>query len=106
MMRIQHLSLIQLSQLIMHLLNAILYHQQHLSFVHMPLPAPVEPPAPNLHCMSHILRPPGEWWKVRCSAKSEAEPSVIWSEDEDEDGEYANFASVPEPQTFKQAMHS
>jgi len=41
---------------------------------------------------------------VRCSAESEAEPPVIWSEDEDEDGEH-NSASVPEPQTFKQAMH-
>jgi len=30
---------------------------------------------------------------------------VIWSEDEDEDGEQANSASLPEPRTFKQAMH-
>ena len=30
---------------------------------------------------------------------------MIWSEEEDEDGEQANSASVPEPRTFKQAMH-
>ena len=40
-----------------------------------------------------------------CSAEPEAEPPVIWSENEDEDGEHANSASVPEPWTFKQAMH-
>ena len=52
-----------------------------------------------------MSRPPGEWWKVRRSAEPEAEPPVIWSEDEDEDGEQANSASLPEPCTFKQAMH-
>jgi len=31
---------------------------------------------------------------VRCSAEPEAEPLVIWSEDEDEDGEQANSASL------------
>jgi len=35
----------------------------------------------------------------------EAEPPVIWSQDEDEDGEQAKSASLPEPRTFKQAMH-
>src|SRR6266700_3587707 len=39
------------------------------------------------------------------SAEPEAEPPVIWSEEEDEDGEQANSASVPEPRTFKQAIH-
>ncbi len=58
--------------------------------IHMPLPAPVEPPAPNLCCTLHISCPPGEWWKVRPSAEPEAEPPVIWFEDEDEDGEQAN----------------
>ena len=71
--------------------------------VHMPLPAPVAPPAPDLHHTSRISGPPGEWWKVRRSAEPEADPPVIWSEDEDEDGEYTNSASTPEP--FKQAMH-
>jgi len=42
---------------------------------------------------------------LRRSAEPEAEPPVIWSEDEDEDGEQANSASLPEPRTFKQAMH-
>jgi len=40
---------------------------------------------------------------VRRSAEPEAEPPVIWSEDED--GEQANSASLPEPRTFEQAMH-
>ena len=71
----------------------------------MPLPAPVEPPAPDLHCTSHILHPPGEWWKVRHSAEPEAEAPIIWSEEEDEDGKQATSASVPESHTFKQAMY-
>ena len=42
---------------------------------------------------------------MRHSAEPEAEPPVIWSEDEDEDGEQANSAPLSEPCTFKQAMH-
>ena len=73
--------------------------------VHAPLPAPAHDPPPDLRPTSRISCLPGEWWKVRCSAEPEAEPPVIWSEDEDEDVEQANSASLPEPQTFKQAMH-
>jgi len=75
------------------------------AMVHAPLPAPVQEPPPDLHRTSRISHLPGEWWKVRRSAEPEAEPPVIWSEDEDEDGEQANSASLPEPRTFKQAMH-
>ena len=71
----------------------------------MPLPAPVAVPAPDLHRISRISRPPGEWWKVRHSAEPEAKPPVIWSKDEHEDGEHANSASTPEPRRLKQAMH-
>jgi len=73
------------------------------AMVHAPLPAPVQDPPPDLRRTSRISRLPGEWWKVRRSAEPEAEPPVIWSEDED--GEQANSASLPEPGTFKQAMH-
>jgi len=56
------------------------------AIVHVPLPALAHDLPPDLRCTSRILRPPGEWWKVRRSAEPEAEPPVIWSEDEDEDG--------------------
>ena len=61
------------------------------AIVHMPLPAPAQHPAPDLRRTSRISRPPGEWWKVRRSAEPD-EPPVIWSEEEDEDGEQANSA--------------
>jgi len=64
---------------------------------HAPLPASAQDAPSDLHCTLHISCPPGEWWKVMCSAEPEAEPPVIWSENEDEDGEHANSASVPEP---------
>ena len=67
------------------------------TIVHAPLPAHAEDPPPDLCRTSRISRPPGEWWKVRRSAEPEAEPPVIWSENEDEDGEHTNSASVPEP---------
>ena len=37
----------------------------------------------------------------------EAEPPVIWSDDEEDaaDDQQANSVSGPEPRTFKQAMH-
>jgi len=73
------------------------------AIVHAPLPALAHDPPPDLRRTSRISRPPGEWWKVRHSAEPKAEPPVIWSEDED--GEQANSASLPEPRTFKQAMH-
>jgi len=37
--------------------------------------------------------------------KPKAEPPVICSQDEDEGGDQANSASLPEPHTFKQAIH-
>jgi len=73
------------------------------AIVQAPLTALAHDPPPDLRCTSRILRPPSEWWKVRRSAEPEAEPPVIWSEDED--GEQANSASLPEPHTFKKAMH-
>jgi hypothetical protein len=45
---------------------------------------------------------------VKHPAEPEAEPPVIWSDDEEEDAgndEHANLATDPEPRTFKQAMH-
>jgi len=75
------------------------------AIVHAPLPALAHNPPPDLRRTSRISHPPGECWKVRRSAEREAEPPVIWSEDEDEDDEQANSASLPEPRTFKQAVH-
>ena len=56
--------------------------------IHMSLPAPVAPPAPDRRRTSCILCHPGEWWKVRRSAEPEAKPPVIWSENEDKEGEH------------------
>ena len=73
---------------------------------------PDHPPTPPRRT-TRISRPPGEWWKVRHPAPPEAEPPVLWSDDEvDEveeddvdDGQQANFASQSTPHTFKQAMN-
>ena len=56
------------------------------AIVHAPPPALANDPPPDLRRTSRISHPQGEWWKVRRSAEPEAEPPVIWSEDEDEDG--------------------
>ena len=74
-----------------------------------PLLPPAVPPPVNqapprrTQCVS---RPPGEWWKVKHTAEPEAEPPVIWSDNEEDadQGEHAHLATDPEPRTFKQAM--
>jgi len=90
-----------------------------------PLPAPIVPPVdlpppqlPILPLISphvpepprrtqHVSRPLGKWWKVKHPVESEAEPPVIWSDDEEDaaDDQQANSVSGSEPRTFKQAMH-
>jgi hypothetical protein len=79
----------------------------------LPAILPAIPPVPHIQQApprrtQRVSRPPGEWWKVKHLAEPEAEPPVIWSDDEEEDAgndEHANSATDPEPRTFKQAMH-
>ena len=79
-------------------------------------PAPIPPAIPAippvhqapLRRTQRVSRPPGEWWTVKHPVEPEAEPPVIWSDDEEDDAgndEHANSATDPEPRTFKQAMH-
>ena len=87
-----------------------------------PLDPPVDLPPPQLPVLppvpphvpepprrtQRVSRPPGEWWKIKHPVEPEAEPPVIWSDDEEDaaaDDQHANSASGPEPRTFKQAMH-
>src|SRR6266498_4167522 len=50
-----------------------------------PMPPIVPPviPGPPRHTQ-HISHPPGKWWKVKHQAEPEAEPPVIWSDDEED----------------------
>jgi len=86
-----------------------------------PLVPPVDLPPPQLSILppipphvpepprrtQRVSRPPGEWWKVKHPVEPEAEPPVIWSDDEEDaaDDQHANSVSGSEPRTFKQAMH-
>lgn len=84
--------------------------------IHLPLPPPDLPPIPPVvpsvipaapHHTQRVSHPPGEWWKVKHAAEPEAEPPVIWSDDEEEQiggDQQANMVTDPEPRTFKQAM--
>ena len=74
----------------------------------LPVLPPIQPPAPEPpRCTQRVSRPPGEWWKVKHAVEPEAEPPVIWSDDEEDPAkdQQANLVSDPEPRTFNQAMH-
>src|SRR5260221_6334825 len=71
----------------------------------LPILPPIPPHVPEPP--RRTQRPPGEWWKVKHPVEPEAEPPVIWSDDEEDaaDDQHANSVSGSEPRTFKQAMH-
>jgi len=74
----------------------------------LPVLPPVPPYVPEPpHRTQRVSRPPGEWWKIKHPVEPEAEPPVIWPDDEEDaaDDQQANSVSGPEPRTFKQDMH-
>jgi len=74
----------------------------------LPLLPPVPPPAQlPLRRTQRVSCPPGEWWTVKHAVQPEAEPPVIWSDDEEDvaDDQHANSVSGSEPRSYKQALH-
>ena len=73
----------------------------------LPLLSPVPPPAPVPLCHTQCVScSSGEWWTVKHAVQLEAEPPVIWSDDEEDaaDDQHANSVSGSEPRTYKQAL--